>query len=96
MLVVLEGRERIAKGEMFDEITELHEFVQMGGLRKIGVRSQRQRLCIRVVRSQEDNDRNLFLTPSVIDLAMQIIESKRHGTPKDTTGETQGQCGQRH
>jgi hypothetical protein len=35
---------------------------------------------------KEDNDRNLFLTKLVIDLAMEIIGSERHGTAKDTTG----------
>jgi hypothetical protein len=51
---------------------------------------------MRVARSQEDNDRNLCLTKAVIDLAMQIIGSERHRTPKDTTGETKRQFGQRH
>ena len=45
------------------------------------------------VARQEDNDRNLFLTKSVIDLAMEIIGAERHGTPKDTTGETKGEFG---
>jgi hypothetical protein len=36
---------------------------------------------------QKDNDSNLFLTKEVIDLAMEVIGTKRHGTPKDTTGE---------
>jgi hypothetical protein len=45
---------------------------------------------------QEDNDRGLFLTKSVIDLAMQIVLPKGHGTPKYTTGETKGEFGQRH
>src|SRR5262249_5776551 len=40
---------------------------------------------------QEDNDPNLFFTKLVIDLAMQIIRSKWHWAPKDTTGETKGQ-----
>src|SRR5215475_2385255 len=40
---------------------------------------------------QEDDNRYLFLTPSVIDFAMEIIGSKWHGTSKDTTGETKGQ-----
>src|SRR5437764_13045323 len=48
------------------------------------------------VTRQEDDDRNLFLTKAVIDLAMQIIGSKRYGTLKDTTGETKAQFGQRH
>jgi len=45
---------------------------------------------------QEDNDRNLFLTKAVIDLAMQIIRSEWHGTAKDTTGETKRQFYERH
>src|SRR5262249_14737790 len=45
---------------------------------------------------QEDNDRNLFLTKAVIDLAMEVIGSKGHGTAKDTTGETKGEFVQRH
>jgi hypothetical protein len=45
-------------------------------------------LCIT---RQEDNDPNLFFTKLVIDLAMQIIRSKWHWAPKDTTGETKGQ-----
>ena len=45
---------------------------------------------------QNDNDRNLFLTKSLIDLTMQIIESKWHGTPKDPTRQTQGQFYHRH
>jgi hypothetical protein len=45
---------------------------------------------------QEDNNGNLFLTKAVIDLAMQIIESKGHRTPKDTTGETKRQFCQGH
>src|SRR6266705_4657346 len=44
-----------------------------------------------VVTRQEDNDRNLFLTKAVIDLAMEIIGSEGHRTPKDTTGETKRQ-----
>jgi hypothetical protein len=51
---------------------------------------------MRVARSQEDNNHNLYLTKLVIDLAMQIILLKGHGTPKDTTGETKGEFGQRH
>jgi hypothetical protein len=39
-LIVLYGRGRITKGELFDEITELHEFVKMVGLLKIGVCSR--------------------------------------------------------
>jgi hypothetical protein len=45
---------------------------------------------------QEDNNRNLCLMKLVIDLAMEIIGSKGHRTPKGTTGETKGQFGQRH
>src|SRR5438093_6027699 len=45
---------------------------------------------------KEDNERNLFLTKAVIDLAMQIIGSEWHGTPKDTTWQTKGEFGQRH
>jgi len=45
---------------------------------------------------QEDNNRNLFLTKSVVDLAMEIVLSKGHGTPKDTTGATKGEFSQRH
>jgi hypothetical protein len=45
---------------------------------------------------QEDNDPNLFFTKTLIDLAMEIIGSKGHGTAKDTTGETKGEFGQRH
>jgi hypothetical protein len=48
------------------------------------------------VARKEDNDRNLFLTKSVIRLAMEIIGAERHGTPKDTTRETKGEFGQRH
>src|SRR6266567_7038867 len=48
------------------------------------------------VTRQEDNDRNLFLTKAVIDLAMEIIGSEGHGAPKDTTGETKGEFSQRH
>jgi hypothetical protein len=43
-----------------------------------------------LVARQEDNDRNLFLTKSVIDLTVEIIRSEGHRTPKDTTGETKG------
>jgi hypothetical protein len=43
------------------------------------------------VARQEDNNRNLFLTKLVINLAVEIIGSERHRTPKDTTGETKGQ-----
>jgi hypothetical protein len=32
----------------------------------------------------------------VIDFAMEVIGSERHGTPKDTTGQTKRQFGQRH
>src|SRR5438093_10161121 len=39
---------------------------------------------------QEVNDRNLCLMKLVIDLAMQIIGSEGHGTPKDTTWQTKG------
>jgi len=49
-----------------------------------------------VVTRQEDNDPDLFLTKAVIDFAMEIIGSKGHRAPKDTTGETKGQFGQRH
>src|SRR5438132_10966994 len=45
---------------------------------------------------KEDNDRNLFLTKAVIDLARPIIGSEWHWTAKDATGETKGQFGQRH
>jgi hypothetical protein len=45
---------------------------------------------------EEDNNRNLFLTKTVIDLAMEVIGSEGHWTPKDTTGETKGEFGQRH
>ncbi|WP_410959844.1 hypothetical protein, partial [Salmonella sp. SAL4356] len=45
---------------------------------------------------QEGNDPDLFLTKAVIDLTMEVIGSKGHGTPKDTTGETKGEFGQRH
>jgi len=45
---------------------------------------------------QEDNNGNLFLTKAVVDLAMEIIGSKGHGTPKDTTGQIKGEFGQRH
>src|SRR5438309_4157408 len=48
------------------------------------------------VACQKDNNRNLFLTKAFIDLAMVVIGSKRHGTPKDTTGETKGQFYQGH
>src|SRR5882672_6026810 len=48
------------------------------------------------VACQKDNNRNLFLTKAVIDLAMQIVLPEGHRTPKDTTGETKGQFGQRH
>jgi len=40
---------------------------------------------------EKDNNRNLFLTKAVIDLAMQIVLPKGHGTSKDTTGETEKQ-----
>ena len=49
-----------------------------------------------VVTRQEDNNPDLFLTKAVIDLAMQIVLPKGHGTPKDPTGETKGEFGQRH
>src|SRR5215471_11246062 len=57
---------------------------------------QRSQIASRLMKTffiarEEDNDRNLFLTKSVIDLAMQIIGTKRHRTPKDTTRETEGQ-----
>jgi len=45
---------------------------------------------------QQDNDRNLFFTKTVIDLAMELIGSEWHRAPKETTGETEGQFGQRH
>src|SRR5262249_37706059 len=48
------------------------------------------------VTRQEDNDRNLFLTKLVINLAMEVIGSIWHWTTKDTTEETKGQVGQRH
>src|SRR4029453_7851546 len=41
-----------------------------------------------LVARQENDNGNLFLTKLVIDLGMQIIGSERHGTPKDTAGET--------
>jgi hypothetical protein len=44
-----------------------------------------------LIARKEDNDRNLFLTKAVINLAMQIILPKGHGAPKDTTGKTKGQ-----
>src|SRR5262249_21175761 len=50
-------------------------------------------LCIT---RQEDNDRNLFLTKSIIGFAMEVVGSKGHGAPKDTTGETKGQFYERH
>jgi len=43
------------------------------------------------VARQEDNDRNLFLTKTVIDLAMEVIGAEWHRTPKDTTGQTEGE-----
>ena len=49
-----------------------------------------------VITRQEDNNRNLFLTKAVVDFAMEIIGSKGHGTPKDATGETEGQFCQGH
>jgi hypothetical protein len=48
------------------------------------------------VAREEDNDRNLFLTKLVIDLAMQIIGSEGHRTPKNATGQIKGEFGQRH
>jgi hypothetical protein len=48
------------------------------------------------VARQENNDPDLFLMKLVIDLAMEIIGSEWHRTPKDTTGETKGQFSQRH
>jgi hypothetical protein len=48
------------------------------------------------VAREEDNAPNLFLAKAVIDFAMEIIGSKWHGTPKDTTGETKRQFYQRH
>jgi hypothetical protein len=48
------------------------------------------------VARQENDNGNLCLMKLVIDLAMEIIGSKRHGTPKDTTGEAKGEFGQRH
>src|SRR5215471_4508525 len=45
---------------------------------------------------QENNDRNLFLTPSVIGFAMEVIGTKRHRTPKDTTWQIKGQFCQGH
>jgi hypothetical protein len=41
-LIVLYGRGRITKGELFDEITELHKLVEMGRLHKIGICPHRQ------------------------------------------------------
>jgi hypothetical protein len=43
------------------------------------------------VACQEDNDGYLFFTKAVIDLAMEIIGSEGHRTPKDTTWQTKGQ-----
>jgi hypothetical protein len=38
------------------------------------------------VARKEDDNGNLCLMKLVIDLAMEIIGSERHWTPKDTTG----------
>src|SRR5215510_6520958 len=38
---------------------------------------------------EEDNNGNLCLMKLVVDLAMEVIGTKRHRTPKDTTGETE-------
>ena len=43
------------------------------------------------VAGKENNDSNLLPTKLVIDLAMEIIGSEWHRTPKNTTGETKGQ-----
>jgi len=48
------------------------------------------------VARKEDNDGYLFLTKLVIDLAMQIIGSEGHRTPKNATGQIKGEFGQRH
>ena len=49
-----------------------------------------QRLSMRVARSQEDNDRNLFLTKAVIDLTMQIIGPNGIGLRKTRPGKLKG------
>src|SRR5262249_54931862 len=57
---------------------------------------QRSQIAPRLVETffitrEEDNNRNLFLTKSIIGFAMEVIWSKGHRTPKDTTGETKRQ-----
>ena len=37
------------------------------------------------------NHRNLFLTKLVIDLAVEVVGSERHRTPKDPTWQTKGE-----
>jgi hypothetical protein len=45
LLVVLYERGRVVKGDVFDEIAQLHELVEMVRLHKIRVRSHRQCLA---------------------------------------------------
>jgi len=57
---------------------------------------QRSQIASRLMKTfcvarQQDNDGNLLLTKSVIDLAMEIIGAERHRAPKDTTWQTKRQ-----
>jgi len=45
-LIGLYERGRVAKDEVFDEITSLHKLIEMVGLRKIGVCSQSERFVL--------------------------------------------------
>jgi hypothetical protein len=45
-LVVLDEWGSVVKGQVFDEIAQLHELVEMVGLHKIGVGSHRERLLL--------------------------------------------------
>src|SRR5438093_12534690 len=83
---------------LFEVVFGMHTEIRDGQIQHLESRFEVQRsqmaACLMetlFVARQEDDDRNLFLTPAVIDLAMEIIGSERHGTPKDTTGETKGQ-----
>src|SRR6266436_9048813 len=83
---------------LFQVVFGRHTEIRNGQIQHLESRFevQRPQMASRLVETffitrQEDNDRNLFLTKAVIDLAMEIIGSEWHRTPKDTTGETKGQ-----
>src|SRR6266581_1976669 len=88
---------------LFQVLFGRHTEIRNGQIQHLEARFEVQRsqiaACLMetfVITRQEDNDRNLFLTKAVIDLAMEVIGAERHRTPKDATGETKGQFYEGH